>query len=195
MRRKRNLVFCSALLLLHSVAGFSQKKSCPAPPPSPFKHSGRIATSFDSTGTGGMRTTLQHPRPIGGAQNALYLTASFVHQDPRRSGKQSMEMILISSSAGAKYRNAHDVLLLCDGRPVRLASAARYQSTRADAQGMILEALKITLSRDELTSVTGARKVTARVGADEFELTNNHLEALRELASLMGGTTSRWRTE
>jgi hypothetical protein len=189
--RRRNLILCSALLLLSNTAGLAQKKKfCPAPPPSPFKHSGEIVTSFDASAKV-MRTTLEHPRPLGGAENGLYLKASFVHQ---RSGMQTLELVFVSASRAQKLNGARTLALVCDGKPVPLASAANYQ-TRSSGNGLTVEALRVTLSQNDLAGLTGARKVTARVGAEEYELSNNHLEALRELASLMAGSAPRWRAE
>ena len=172
-------------------AGTAQKKFCPVPPPSPFKHNGQIVTSFDSS-SNAMRTTLEHPRPLGG--DGLYLSATFVHQDPKRAARRTMELIFVSASKVQKYRDVHNLVLTCDGRPVTLASAARYQ-TRAGEQGFVLEALRVTLSQEEVAAMATGRKVSARVGGSEFELTKNHLEALREMATLMGGSSQRWRAE
>ncbi|MBA2731412.1 MAG: hypothetical protein H0U54_00830 [Acidobacteria bacterium] len=36
-----------------------------------------------------------------------------------------------------------------------------------------------------LLNLIKARRVTARLGATEFQLSNNHLESLREIAMLM----------
>ena len=195
MMRKSSLVLCTALLLLINAGAFAQKKKkfCVAAPPSPFKHSGQIVTSFDSAARG-MRTSLEHPRPLGGSHEALYLTASFVHLDPRRGVRPTVELALVSALRTQKYGDSHGVVLVGDGRPVPLSAAARYQSRSGD-QGMILEVFKLSLSADDLAGVTGAHKVTARVGGEEFELTENHLEALRELASLLGGAPKGWRTE
>ena len=194
MMRKSSLVLCTALLLLINAGAFAQKKKfCVAAPPSPFKHSGQISTSFDSAARG-MRTTLEHPRPLGGSHDAIYLSASFIHKDPRGGVRPTVELALISALKTQKYRDAHGVVLVGDGRPVPLSVAARYQS-RPGGQGMVFEVFKLSLSADDLAGVTGARKVTARVGGEEFELTQNHLEALREMASLLGGAPKGWRTE
>lgn len=193
MKNLSRLTLCTALLLLIFPNALPQKRrSCPTPPPSPFKHSGEIVTSFDSAARA-MRTTLEHPRPLGDAQNALYLSASFVHRDTRSGARQSLELLFASSSMEYRFRQGHDLVLVCDGRPAPLTSPARYRS-RTDG-GMILEATSVTLSPEDLSVLTGARKVKARLGAQEFELTNNHLEALRAMASLMGASPSRWRAE
>jgi hypothetical protein len=181
------------MLSVVASPGFAQKRFCPVPPPSPFKHSGQIVTSFDSA-THRMRTTLQHPRVLGKGGDAIYLSASFVHQDPRRPAAPVIEVAFISSSTALKYRDHHDLVFMCDGRLRPLGGAARYQS-RAEGAGVVLEATRVTLSYDDLTAIARSHKVSARLGATEFELTNNHLEALRELASLMGPSPSRWRAD
>ncbi len=194
MRTNRNLALLLALFIFSSIATTAQKKFCPTPPPSPFKHNGQIVTSFDAKG-GGMRTTLEHPRPLAAARSALFLSATFVHADPRRPDRQLIELAVASVSPEARYRGRHELAFVCDGKPVPAASAARYQTRAAGAQGLTLEVVRVTLSKDDLVRLATARKVAGRVGADEFELTSNHIEALRELASLIGGARQGWRTE
>lgn len=189
------LVLCAALVAASTSAAFAQKKSktaCPVPPPSPFKHSGQISTRFDSS-AGGMRTTLQHPRAIAAAGTPLYLSASFTHQDPRRAATPSLELVFVSVAPAQRFREAHDLVLTTDGARRSFAGATNYQ-TRPDGAGSTLEAAKVRLTYDDVLAVTRARRVSARLGGAEFELTQNHLEALRELASLMAPSPSRWRT-
>ncbi len=194
MRLKSKLLFCLMISLLCSPLSFAQhKRLCAVPPPSPFKHSAQIVTSFDPSAQG-MRTTLQHPRIIGREGAGLYLSATFLYQDPKRSTQPALDMIFVSSSRDFRYRQAHDLSILCDGKRTAYIGTVRYQS-RTDEQGMALEATTITITYDELLNITRARKVVARLGQSEFELTNNHLESLRELASLMMPPPSRWRAE
>ncbi|HEX5708642.1 MAG TPA: hypothetical protein VFX96_15165 [Pyrinomonadaceae bacterium] len=188
------LIICTALLLISFPDALSQKrKACPTPPPSPFKHSGEIVTSFDSAARG-MRTTLEHPGPLAaGAEGAVYLSASFIHRDTRKGARQTLDLLIVSTSRAPRFRQSHDLSLVCDGRAVPLSSPARYESKSNG--GTILEATGVTLTAEDLAALTGARKVSARLGAAEFELTRNHLEALREMASLMGNSPTRWSAE
>ena len=194
MKLIARLALCASLLVAFSAPALSQKKrktACPVPPPSPFKHNGQIATTFDWSANG-MRTTLEHPRSLAAAGASIYLTASFTHQDPRLPAAPSLELTFIAVSPIQKFRESHDLVLLCDGAPHSFAGATSYQ-TRASA-GSTLEATKVKLSYDDVLALTRAHKVSARLGVAEFELTHNHLEALRELASLMAPSPSRWRT-
>ena len=196
MRLSSRLVLSTLLLSALSVTALPQQKQkrfCPVPPPSPFKHSGRIVTSFDRNG-GGMRTTLEHPRSLGKGAEELYLAASFVHQDPRRPTTPTVELVLVSSSPVTRYRDAHSLVFFCDGQQRAFNQKVSYKS-QTGADGMALEATRINLPYADVVSLTRSRKVTARLGATEVELTNNHLEALRELVSLMAPSPGRWGAE
>lgn len=187
------LFLCALFFCACSFPVVAQKRFCPVPPPSPFKHSGQIVTSFDSSANK-MRTTLEHPRSLGRGADALYLSATFLHQDPRYPTPPTMDVIVISTSAVPKYRDSHSLVFFCDGRALPLQRLARYQS-QSNGQGIIYEATRITLSYEDLLTITGAKKVSARLGQTEFELSGNHLEALRELVSLLAPSPGRWRAE
>ncbi len=195
MRLIPRIVLCAALLAASTAPALSQQKrktACPVPPPSPFKHNGQITTKLDRSANG-MRTTLEHPRSIEAAGAAIYLSASFTHQDPRQPAAPTMELSFLSVAPAQKFRDAHDLVIVSDGAARSFAGATGYQ-TRTDAAGSTLEAAKVRLSYDDVLTLTRAHKVSARLGLAEFELTRNHLEALRELASLMAPSPARWRT-
>lgn len=194
MRLSSRLLLSTLLLCALSATALPQKKKfCPVPPPSPFKHSGRIVTSFDRA-AGGMRTTLEHPRSLGRGAEQLYLAASFVHQNPRRAVTPTIELVLVSSSPAARYRDAHNLVFFCDGQQRPFNQKVGYKS-QTGADGMALEATRVSLSYADAVSLTRSRKVSARLGATDVEFTNNHLEALRELVSLMAPSPGRWGAE
>lgn len=168
-----------AILLLFSATGFAQK-FCTAPPPSPYKHNALIVTSFDPA-VRRMKTTLEHPRAMAGG---VYLAASFYYQDRRLRTLPTIDIYFLAPSKKPKYREAHDVALLADNAPPEALGATQYSTVGAD-HGMTVEKVKITLTYAGLQNLIRARHVTARVGLTEFELSNNHLESLREIASLM----------
>ena len=190
--------FCSRLflsvLLVSSLtaAAFAQKRMCAKPPPSPFKHDGQIVTSFDSR-AGGMRTALEHPRPVGKGTDLFYLGASFMLQDPRRPSTPTLDLVLVSASPTAKLRAGQDSALLLDGQSHPLSRNVSYRSL-SDGNGGTLDSVRITLSYSDASAIASARKVVARVGGAEIELTNNHLEALREMVSQLAPTSGRWQT-
>jgi hypothetical protein len=173
----------SAIILLSLVPAASAQKLCPKAPPSPYKHNGRIATSV---GRGGARTTLEHPQALGRGADPLYMGASFVHADPRRPSAPTLELILYTGAPAAVLDAGQGLALVYDGHPLDAARNASFRS-QGGAQ-----AARVTLPYAEVVKLTRARKVTARVGAAEYEFTHNHLEALRELVSQMAPSPGRW---
>lgn len=190
--RLSSRLFLSTLLLcaLSATALPQKKKFCPVPPPSPFKHSGRIVTSFDRS-AGGMRTTLEHPRSLGKGAEQLYLAASFVHQP--RAVTPTIELVLVSSSPAARYRDAHNLVFFCDGQQRPFNEKVGYKSQKG-ADGMALEATRVSLSYADAVALTRSRKVSARLGATDVEFTNNHLEALREMVAQLAPSPGLWTT-
>lgn len=188
MRSVSRLLLSAALLTLLASSAFPQKRFCPKPPPSPYKHDGEIVTSFDSR-AGGMRTTLAHPRPLARGAEALYMAASFMHQHANRPGTPALDLVIYAAAPAAQPRAGQGLALVLDGRPLALARNASYRSQPRGG-----DSARLTLSYEEASALTRARRVSARFGGAEVELTNNHLEALRELLSLMAPSPGRWQT-
>ena len=195
MRNTAKLLLTLSLLLVGVTAVQAQKRKsiCPVPPPSPFRHSGSIVTSYDRA-TNGMRTTLEHPRAVSSADGELYLYASFVHQDPRRPmSRQMVDLIFYSTARHIKYRDAHDLLLVTDRKQYPFASSQAQYRSETD-RGTVYESTRISIPYDVLQNLINSRRVSARVGSTQFEISNNHLEALRELASLIAPSQGSWGT-
>ncbi|HEX8473304.1 MAG TPA: hypothetical protein VF666_04685 [Pyrinomonadaceae bacterium] len=186
MRNFAKLFLTIALLIVCAAAPSlaQRKRACPVPPPSPFKHNASIVTSFDRASRG-MRTTLEHPRVLARNDGELYLLASFIHQDPRMPlNRLKVDIVFYSTSTHVKYRDAHDLVFMTDGRQFPFAgTSAQYRSERSG--GQIVESTRVSVPYDVLLNLINSKKVAARVGATEFEFSHNHLEALRELASLI----------
>ena len=192
MRPCSRLLLCALLVALAAPLALAQKRFCPTPPPSPFKHDGEIVTKFDGR-AGGMRTTLQHPRPLGGGTEVFYLAASFMHQDPRRPSTPALDLLVVSGSPLAHLRAGQQVTFVLDGQTRAVNQGVNYAS-RPNGSGGTLDSASIRLTYADASAITHARRVVARVGGAEVELTNNHLEALREMVSLLAPSTGRWQT-
>lgn len=189
MRSTSRLVLSAILLTLFAAtAAFPQKRLCPKPPPSPFKHDGEIVTSFDSR-AGGMRTTLEHPRALGHGVELYYMAASFMHQNPSRPGTPSLDLVLYTAAPTAHLHPGENLVLVLDGQPRAFSRNAAYRSQPGGGNSV-----RLTLSYAEASALTRARRVSAQFGGTEIELTSNHLEALREMLSLMAPSPGRWQT-
>jgi len=186
MRPSSRLILSAILLSALAPAAFAQKTLCPKPPPSPFKHNGRIATSLERAGA---RTTLEHPRALGGGAGALYMGASFLHTDPRRAVSPTLELVLYSASPAARLDAGRGLAFVYDGQPLALGRNVSFRSYEG------AQAVRVSLSYADVSKLTRARKVSARLGGAEYEFTHNHLEALRELVSQMAPPPGRWRAD
>ena len=120
MRSVSRLALSAALLTLLAATAFPQKRFCPKPPPSPFKHDGEIVTTFDSR-AGGMRTTLEHPRALGRGADLYYLAASFMHQNAKRPGTPTLDLVIYSASPAADRQAARQISDFC-GQYIKLKS-------------------------------------------------------------------------
>ncbi len=179
-----------ALMLTAASSALAQSRSCPVPPPSPFKHTGLIRTSYDPRARF-MRTTLEHPRAIGSAPDTLYLAASFLHNGAEDTSRPDITLLLISNSGMLTQHDARRLVMLADGYP-QLFSPARYSAQRSATTKKVLAAVELTLTHDALLKLIGAAKIEARLGATRFELTADHLEALREIVSLAAPSGGGW---
>ena len=188
MRSASRLLLSALLLTTLAATAFPQKRLCPKPPPSPFKHDGEIVTSFDSR-AGGMRTTLEHPRALGRGVDAYYLAASFMHQNAKRPGTPTLDLVIYSASPASRLQAGQGLVLVLDGQPRAFTREASYRSQPGGGN-----AVRLSLSYADASALTHARKVSAQLGGAEVELTNNHLEALREMLSLLAPSAGRWQT-
>ena len=188
MRKISRLLLSAALLTLLAATAFPQKRLCPKPPPSPFKHEGEIVTSFDSR-AGGMRTTLQHPRALGNGAELYYLAASFMHQSAQRPGIPALELVLYTNVRAAQPQNASSVSLVLDGQARPFTQQANFRSQPGGGN-----AIRLTLSHTDLSALTHARNASVQLGGAQLALTNNHLESLREMLSLLAPSPGRWQT-
>ena len=188
MRSTSRLLLSALLLTTLAATAFPQKRMCPKPPPSPFKHDGEIVTTFDSR-AGGMRTTLEHPRALGKGLDAYYLAASFMHQSAKRPGTPTLDLVIYTASPASRLQAGQELVLVLDGQPRPFTREASYRSQPGGGN-----AVRLSLSYADASALTHARKVAAQFGGAEIELTNNHLEALRELVSLLAPSPARWQT-
>ena len=170
--------------LIFVLAGIGQaQKSCPVPPPSPFRHNAQIVTRPDPK-TKQWKVFMQHPTSLTRSGEPVYLAADFAFRDPRLRVKPTIDISFVSMSKLPRFEFSHALSLLIDGQPWPVASPVQYFSKK-QSDGLVLETTKVTLTYDSLISLIQGKKVSAQLGMTKFELTNNHLEALREIANMM----------
>lgn len=172
----------AALLFVFAGINYAQK-ACPLPPPSPFRHSAQIVTRPDPK-TKQWKVYMQHPKSLTGGGDPVYLAAEFAYQDPRLRIKPTVDISFVSMSKNPRFEFSHALSLLIDGQPWPVAAPVQY-SSKKQSDGIFLEITKVTLTYDSLINLIQGKKVAAQLGMTKFELSNNHLEALREIANMM----------
>ena len=183
------LILLAAFISLFTSAAYAQK-SCPVPPPSPYKHSAEIVTVYDKAARR-MKVVLQHPHSLSRSGDPVYLYAEFFFQDPRLQARPPLSVTFISVSKDALYRNARTLDIMLDGQNLPITSPVQYSSKKG-AKDTVIESAKVTLSFEQLLALLRSKKVEARLGPTQLVFTKNHMESLREIASLML-PTSRMR--
>jgi hypothetical protein len=170
-------------IFLLTFAGINYgQRMCPVPPPSPFRHNAQIVTRQDPK-TKQWKVFMQHPKSLT-AGDPVYLAADFAFQDPRLRTKPTVDISFVSMSKNPRFEFSHSLSLLIDGQPWPMASPVQYFSQKQSG-GIYLETTKVTLTYESLVNLIQGKRVMAQLGMTKFELTNNHLEALREVANMM----------
>lgn len=174
--------FIAAIVLAFAGINYAQR-ACPVPPPSPFRHNAQIVTRQDPK-TKAWKVYMQHPRSLTNGGDPVYLAADFAFQDPRLRTPPTIDISFVSMSKSPRFEFSHALSLLIDGQPWPVASPVQY-SSKKQSDGTYLEITKVTLTYDSLINLIQGKKVLAQLGMTKFVLSNNHLEALRELANMM----------
>lgn len=181
MRLLCRIPLLALFVLICSSFGFAQRY-CEIPPPSPFHHSAEITTALDKRANA-MRTVMQYPRQPGKNGEGFYLAASFLHQDFRLQTVPTVDLYFTVVSEAKEFEHAHDVKLLVNGQGLAFVGPVQYASTKD--HGVNVETTKVTVTYETLSQIIKARSVETRIGPTSFHLSNNNLEALREVASLI----------
>ena len=206
----RTIIFlCAAMLSLSALNVRAQRRgrgrARAAPPPA------RAATPVWSISTGPstdeaevgvtLVTLEQMPLAAAAGTKAQARLMARATQGAGLPGQKGLIMLTFFSRANACqfalkdasgdniYTFKSDLKLQLDGRPQTLvyqASAPQGEGVGWMAQdtegGDCAESVGVYVTRQTLTKITAARRVTAGIGARTFILTNDNLNALREFA-------------
>lgn len=195
-----SLRVCAACLLaVVCAAGVGAQtkrvqKSCPIPPPSPYKHTALISTRYDSRAEL-MRTVLEHPLALGDSAKPLYFTASFAYGaagDAQIAPRTRLDLALIAVGSSARYAEGYALRVFADGQEQTPLAPTGYAATTISdnpaeqiAPARHFEQLKVSLPAASLLELARARTIELELGGERYTLTEDHLEALRELATLL----------
>jgi hypothetical protein len=127
---------------------------------------------------------------IGGDEARF--SASFTYSGRKLRAKPKRVLFsLISTSQDWKYTDFPTLSASVDGKRLKLGplehtpSFVVNASANADYDDYISQGTAVSLPHKTFLRIANGRKVQIRMGPREFELSENHLQALRELATLM----------
>jgi hypothetical protein len=169
-----------ALLLLGCVSlGFGQKYCRNTP--SPFKHKADITSRIDER-SHRMKTVLEYPDFDGGG-NGFTIYAAFYHQDVKLAVMPTVDLTFLFASTQSTSHHASDLSLSVNDRPLALVGPIQFTSQKGHKTA--IDAARITITYDKLLEITRGRRAEVRLGSTSHRLTEDNLEALRELASML----------
>lgn len=184
------ICFALSLCAVTSAAAQQGKTACPTPPPSKFKHTGEIVTRFDSKQKS-MVTILQHPLALANGAEQFYLYATFTHTNGGRPLQLSLAFISIANVQNGQGSNSGTVKFSVDGQRQPFTLPTSYSKARNE-MSQTIEARRFQFSFPQLLQVTESRRVAVNIDNQTFTLTENHLEALRDIASRMSPSPDSW---
>jgi hypothetical protein len=177
-------ILLATLLLGCASLGFGQK-FCRSVH-SPYKHTANIASRYDERARR-MQTVLEYPKFDGGG-NGFTIYATFYHHDVKL-GTPTVDLYFLFASSQSSSQHARDLSLSVNGRPLAFAGPVQFASQTN--HHTTIDQARITITYEKLLEITSGRKTEVRLGSTSRKLTDDNLEALRELGSLLA-PYSQW---
>jgi hypothetical protein len=190
-------------VLLSFVPGRAQGGSPPAIPKRKFNHQAEIVSVYDKA-TDRTSVVMQWYRFTGEPKKP----ASFSQTEPLRIGIRAgfayPGHVLKSTPASIEFdigferegkslfkgKEPPELMAIVDGEQISLGrtllkTSRTWVEVHGSTRQLSDDTLEATFNYQGLLRLANARKVEMKVGQVEFELKENHLEALRDLASRM----------
>ncbi|HET6892715.1 MAG TPA: hypothetical protein VFH31_16545 [Pyrinomonadaceae bacterium] len=164
-----------------------------------FTHNGTIETSYDQVKeitTVRLNPMQVYGEPLASSQyiggDEASFNASFTYSGRTlRAQPKSILFSLTSTSQDWKYTDFRKLTALVDGRRLTIGPLEHVPSftvnapANANSDDYISQGIAISLPYKTFLRIANGKKVQIRMGPREFELGENHLEALRYLATRM----------
>ncbi len=140
------------------------------------KHSASITCKFDQRARS-MRTVLEYPEYEG---DGLSIYATFYHHDMKLGYTPSVELTFLFGSKQSSASHARDLRISLNGQPFALPGAVQYFSEK---EGHVsVEAARITITYEKLLELVNGRRAEVQLGGTSRKLSNDNIEALRDLS-------------
>lgn len=195
MKNRMRFILSLAVVITCAMLGLAQPAR--PTPQRVFAHDGKIDVSYDQVKD--ITTMRLHPMQVygeplasrdylGGDEARFY--ASFTYSGRTLSVPPKRVLFsLISTSEDWKYTDFRKLTALVDGKRLKLGPLEHAPSftvnapANSNSDDHIRQEIAISVPYETFLQIANGRKVRIRMGPREFKLEENHLEALRELAS------------
>jgi len=191
--------FILTLAIVITSATFGRPQDANTTPQRILTYSGEIETSYDKVKE--VTTVRLNPMQVYGEplSSSNYIGAdeakfnvSFTY--PGRTLRAQPKRVLfslVSTSEDWKYTDFRKLTALVDGKRLNLGPMEQIPSftvnpsANVNSDDYIIQGIAISLRYKTFLRIANGKRVQIRMGPREFELTRNHLEALRDLATRM----------
>jgi hypothetical protein len=143
----------------------------------------RIRTDYSLQDHQG-RTQLLIFRVAGKAADGLRMSARFLYPGRVPSLPSHVVVHLESTSPERRFAEVRELTWFADGTPIRMEDIDR--SFSHSQIGGVIEQLSARLPVASFLAIANARRLGARIGALEFELSDEDRAAMRHFATRMG---------
>ena len=171
------------VLLLIGAAIACQAGDDIFPPPAEYRHDFKITQTYDK-----FKDETWLKMDYGGVwknpDNEVELDLYTTFKGDGRSEPHGMPVFHFVNEGrdGWRYLKNHEVTFLADEE--RMSFREHYDGSVG--KGYVLEFIAVYPSQAQLKKILHSRKVQFRIGFDELELTESHLNALKEYCSYIG---------
>jgi hypothetical protein len=197
MKNHMRFILILAIVTICATLGLAQAAN--TTPPRNSAHNGKIETSYDQVKE--ITTLRLHPMQvygeplaslqyIGGDEASFKASFTYSGRTLRAQPKRVL-FSLTSTSQDWKYTDFRKLIALVDGKRLNLGPMEHVPlftvnaSGNVDTDDYISQGIAISLSYKTFLRIANGKKVQISMGPREFVLEKNHLEALRDLATVM----------
>jgi len=191
--------FVLSLTIVISWTTFGQGQYAEITPQGISTHNRKVETSYDQAKK--ITTVRLNPMQvygeplssshyIGGDEASLSASFTFSGRTLKVQPKRVL-LTLTSTSQDWKYTDYRKLTALVDGKRLNLGPMEHlplfkvHATANVNSDDYISQGIAISLPYKRFLQIANGKKVQMRVGPREFKLDRNHLEALRDLATLM----------
>jgi hypothetical protein len=183
----RALGIAASVFLLACTAPAAAQDSAQGSKPQPpanreFKHKARIEVKYDRF-EDETHVKLEPTRVLGGFYEDVKMGASFFYKGQKVSAPDYFYILFVTNTKEWRFLrdSQRELTALADGERLALGTLDRDSHVRES--GRVSEIMVKEIPYETFLKIVNAKKVEMKLGSYEFELKEELLEALRDLAS------------